>query len=876
MRVVGLVSGGKDSLYGLMQCVRRGHTIVAIANLRPADVQQDEVESHMFQTIGHGIVEAIARCMGVPFFSLPIGGSSRLTDLNYVRTEGDEVEDLYRLLSMLCEAAPASAPIEAVSSGAILSSYQRLRVEHVCTRLGLTSLAYLWQLDQPSLLVDMVENGMEAILVKVASMGLNPRRHLGRSIAQLQHHLLHIGKEYGVHPCGEGGEFETLTLGCPLFRGGRRIQIEASSMIGDMHTDIAPVAVLRVEKFNIVKLKKTSSKQEDADRDAVDGAVYEPETDEAIDEATRMRVEQEVRDACRRMKRTALSSAGLKPLPYDDEENSADEGLAQSLGSTALFSNSSSAHSFISPFASSLSPSTTSDHGFPPKPSWQYATANVVGDHCFVASSALPAVDAPVNDNGSSPSGLAASSSSSSSSPPSSADVSSRVSSLLSSISSTLAERNFTFDHLMYVQLFLEDLARDFSRANAAYIQLVPMQAAASRACVQLDGHVHGHVTKNASTTSNAVVNHAPLLVDCIASRARREVLHVQSVSEWAPACIGPYSQANKCNHLIWLAGQIGLDPGSMRLFRSPSRQVHAALRHCHHVLHAQKSDLAHTVTAVVYWKANAWNNNQAVRSQLIPRCDRTMQQSVQRGTFIDEDEELNDPSHLSTPTKRTLCILHVAVPALPRDALLEAQLVALPSAPELPVTSFDPSTSTSFSSSSPFSPSIHSLSPSICHRSHATLARGLFASVWSAISIQHQQQKSSSTPQVRLVDALHVMIAHVQEAMKQAAIGWSGLLVYRIYFTPLVDANDLRLAVGDVLESVGAPSLAVSFLPVSDLSLHVLDGKAMNESSDRNATESMGLVAMHAFFLSQQMAKATFDPWKIQSDDEEEDEEES
>lgn len=37
MRVVGLVSGGKDSIYNLMQCVAHGHTVVAIANLAPKD-----------------------------------------------------------------------------------------------------------------------------------------------------------------------------------------------------------------------------------------------------------------------------------------------------------------------------------------------------------------------------------------------------------------------------------------------------------------------------------------------------------------------------------------------------------------------------------------------------------------------------------------------------------------------------------------------------------------------------------------------------------------------------------------------------------------------------------------------------------------------
>ncbi len=35
-----------------------------------------------------------------------------------------------------------------VSAGAILSDYQRVRVESVCSRLGLTSLAFLWRRDQ--------------------------------------------------------------------------------------------------------------------------------------------------------------------------------------------------------------------------------------------------------------------------------------------------------------------------------------------------------------------------------------------------------------------------------------------------------------------------------------------------------------------------------------------------------------------------------------------------------------------------------------------------------------------------------------------------------------------------------------------------------
>ncbi len=35
MRVVALVSGGKDSCYNMMKCVASGHEIVALANLQP-------------------------------------------------------------------------------------------------------------------------------------------------------------------------------------------------------------------------------------------------------------------------------------------------------------------------------------------------------------------------------------------------------------------------------------------------------------------------------------------------------------------------------------------------------------------------------------------------------------------------------------------------------------------------------------------------------------------------------------------------------------------------------------------------------------------------------------------------------------------------
>ena len=37
LKVLALVSSGKDSCYSMLQCVAAGHEIVALANLRPQD-----------------------------------------------------------------------------------------------------------------------------------------------------------------------------------------------------------------------------------------------------------------------------------------------------------------------------------------------------------------------------------------------------------------------------------------------------------------------------------------------------------------------------------------------------------------------------------------------------------------------------------------------------------------------------------------------------------------------------------------------------------------------------------------------------------------------------------------------------------------------
>lgn len=167
----------------------------------------------------------------------------------------------------------AHPDVEAVSVGAILSNYQRVRVEHVCSRLGLVPLAYLWQRDQSDLLGEMVNAGVEAVLIKVAGIGLKPS-HLGKSLREMRPTLeslvgilpppgLHSLKmrqnaKYGLHVCGEGGEYETFTLDCPIFKNRIRLD-RVGTVYHPESSDLAPVAYLRIESASLVDKPSTSA-----------------------------------------------------------------------------------------------------------------------------------------------------------------------------------------------------------------------------------------------------------------------------------------------------------------------------------------------------------------------------------------------------------------------------------------------------------------------------------------------------------------------------------------------------------------------------------------------------------------------------------------
>lgn len=237
LKVIGLISGGKDSLFSLLHCLANGHEIVALANLFPVAVlgaqdDTEDVDSYMYQTIGHKLIPLYAQALGLPLYREPIRGGPTNMDRDYSPAplgEEDETESLVPLLKRIKQAHPE---VNAVSTGAILSTYQRTRVESVTTRMGLIPLSFLWQFPylppyrHASLLEDMHDIGQHSIIVKVASGGLTDD-FLGKDVAapttisKLRHNMSRFGHQEIGNILGEGGEFETLVVSGPqpLWKG---------------------------------------------------------------------------------------------------------------------------------------------------------------------------------------------------------------------------------------------------------------------------------------------------------------------------------------------------------------------------------------------------------------------------------------------------------------------------------------------------------------------------------------------------------------------------------------------------------------------------------------------------------------------------------
>jgi diphthine-ammonia ligase len=207
MKLGVLFSGGKDSTLALHKAAEKEEAACLITLL------SQNKESFMFHTPNIDLTALQAEALGLPLIQKV--------------TKGESEEELKDLKKAITQAVKAYG-IEGVVSGAVESVYQSTRIQRVCSRLNIWCINPLWQQNQKALLEEIVAKGFKVLVSGFFAYPLDST-WLGKELnTELIGKLLHLEKEFGLSPSGEGGEIETTVLDAPLFK--KKIEVMDSEV----------------------------------------------------------------------------------------------------------------------------------------------------------------------------------------------------------------------------------------------------------------------------------------------------------------------------------------------------------------------------------------------------------------------------------------------------------------------------------------------------------------------------------------------------------------------------------------------------------------------------------------------------------------------
>ena len=526
LNVIALISGGKDSLYSLLHILRNGHRIVALANMYPPGCipstepgtsaaaagedetetgEEEDMDSFMYQTIGHSVIPLYSEALGIPLYRGVIRGGAVDSDRVYERInspgpapghtqEGGEEDETESLIPLLQRIKTAHPEADAISAGAILSTYQRTRVESVAGRLGLTPLAWLWMYPflpapveragvstEAGLLEDMAAAGCSARIIKVASGGLDEGvlwgdvsdstggATLRGRIVKAMGRFTGPGEDVRGAVLGEGGEYETLAVDGPGYLWKKRI------VVGD-------VWVCRGEggvAFCRLKEAKCVDKEEKEEGAGV-----------------------------------GLESVRRPGMLDGWFEGVLGEVVSLAHGEDGL---------------SGATERLSLESGF---------------KECEMVQTKNPSVWTISNMTA----------------PEAGPDAGAQMEAIASMVQTMLTNGQRSADDIAFATVLLHSMG-DFALVNGIYSALFKRPNPPARATVACG-----------DTLPDGVKIMISVVVD-MGPRDMRQGLHVQSRSYWAPANIGPYSQAMSIpqgsGRVIYVAGQIPLEPASMEIIGS-------------------------------------------------------------------------------------------------------------------------------------------------------------------------------------------------------------------------------------------------------------------------------------------------------------------
>jgi len=197
MKLGVLFSGGKDSTMAAYLAKKEKHEIACLITLH-----SENPDSYMFHTPSIKKTEHQAEAMGLP--------------LIIKQTKGVKEEELKDLEDAI-KTAVKKYNIRGIVTGALHSEYQASRIQKICDNLKIKCINPLWNKDEFQHLNELIENKFRVIITGVSAYPLNAS-WLGREIDnKFIEDVKELHEKHKIHPAGEGGEFETFVLDCPLF-----------------------------------------------------------------------------------------------------------------------------------------------------------------------------------------------------------------------------------------------------------------------------------------------------------------------------------------------------------------------------------------------------------------------------------------------------------------------------------------------------------------------------------------------------------------------------------------------------------------------------------------------------------------------------------
>ncbi len=222
MNCTVLFSGGKDSVFATYLAEQNKYKVNCLITLLSKNLS-----SYMFHTPSISKVKKQAEIMNKPLILKETLGEKE-----------KELEDLKKAILK----AKQEYNIQGVITGSVESAYQASRVQRICNDLDLECFNPLWQKDQFELLYDLIENNFEIIITGVFAYPLD-KKWLGRKInEEFIEDMKILHEKYKINPAGEGGEYETFVLNCPLFT--RKLQIKSKQISGKKNSFSMEVEII--------------------------------------------------------------------------------------------------------------------------------------------------------------------------------------------------------------------------------------------------------------------------------------------------------------------------------------------------------------------------------------------------------------------------------------------------------------------------------------------------------------------------------------------------------------------------------------------------------------------------------------------------------